>query len=317
MKRGSIPVVFITFNRPECAKLSFRAIKKYKPKKLFLIVDGPRKNHRNDNINCGKVKKIISNINWNCKVYKNFSSRNLGIKKRIITGLDWVFLKTEFAIVIEDDCLVNRSFFNFCELMLNKYNNNNKVFMISGTNFINNFYKKSDYLFSNFGSFWGWATWKRSWRKYRHKKNFWLNFKKNIDWSSYNFNNEMINHWINIFDKVYLKKYNTWDYQCWASMWKNKSYAIVPRLNMVTNIGFGPQSTHYKDINLKKNFSLKSKKFKVVNFNKNITHNSEYDNKLFFNIFGKKNFYQNIKLRIYNIIVNFLMYKKNYKLLNK
>jgi len=120
----------------------------------------------------------------------------------------------------------------------------------------------------------------------------------------------MINHWINIFDKVYFKKYNTWDYQCWASMWKNKSYAIVPRLNMVTNIGFGPQSSHYKDINLKKNFSLKSKKFRVINFNNNIIHNSEYDKKLFFQIFGKKSFYQNIKLRIYNIYSNFLFYKK-------
>jgi len=316
MKFGSIPVVFITFNRPSCTKLSFQAIKKYKPKKLFLIVDGPRKNHIMDNINCGKVKKIISNVDWNCKVYMNSSNRNLGVKNRIISGLDWVFLKTKFAIIIEDDCLVNRSFFNFCELMLKKYNHNNKIFMISGTNFINDFYKNTDYFFSNFGSFWGWATWQRSWKKYRHKRSFWVNYKKKINWSFLNFNREMINHWINIFDKVYLKKYNTWDYQFWASMWKNKSYAIVPRLNMVTNIGFGPQSSHYKDINLKKNFSLKSNKFRVINFNNNITHNSKYDNKLFFQIFGKKSFYENIKLRMYNIYSKFY-FIKNYKLLNK
>ena len=64
-----VPIVYVCFNRPKLTKKTFEYIKKIKPSKLFLILDGPRKNNKQDKINCLKVKKIIQNINWKCKLY--------------------------------------------------------------------------------------------------------------------------------------------------------------------------------------------------------------------------------------------------------
>ena len=298
-----IPVVFIVYNRPELTKITFKKIKIHKPKKLFIICDGP-KNNLLDRNKCQKVRSIVSRINWQCKVYKNFSNKNLGCKKRIITGLNWVFTKVNQAIIIEDDCLVNKSFFKFCYQLLNKYKFNARVFMITGTNLLENYSQKKDYFYSNYGIIWGWATWKRSWKKYKYQKYFWKRYRNKIDWNFLGFNNIAINHWINLFNKVYFKNYNTWDYQLWASMWLNKSYAIVPRLNMVTNLGFNSKATHTKYQADKK----KKKKNNICNikeYNESINHDKFYEDKLVEKYYSINNYYINFKKKIINFFFKY------------
>jgi len=42
-----------------------------------------------------------------------FSEKNLGCKIRISSGLNWVFSKVDHAIILEDDCIPDPSFFSF------------------------------------------------------------------------------------------------------------------------------------------------------------------------------------------------------------
>ena len=65
------PIAFIVYNRPVYTDKTFEIIRSQKPKKLFLIADGPNPFKNNDNEACQKVRKIVENINWDCEVHSN------------------------------------------------------------------------------------------------------------------------------------------------------------------------------------------------------------------------------------------------------
>jgi hypothetical protein len=130
------PVAFFGFNRPHTTERVFAAIREVKPPKLLLVVDGPRSDKPEEAEKCAEVRAIIEKVDWDCQVYKNYAEANMGCKHRVASGLDWVFNTVEEAIIVEDDCLPNPSFFQFCEEMLDLYRNEPRVMMISGTNYL-------------------------------------------------------------------------------------------------------------------------------------------------------------------------------------
>ena len=107
------PVAFLIFNRPDLTQIVFEAIAKAKPKKLFVVADGPRFPEEAEK--CEQARAVIDRIDWECEVFKNFSDKNLGCGRRISSGIDWVFSSVDEAIILEDDCLPVESFFSFCE----------------------------------------------------------------------------------------------------------------------------------------------------------------------------------------------------------
>ena len=130
------PVAFIIFNRPDTTKRVFEAIRHAKPPKLLVIADGPRADRPGEAEKCAAAREIIEGVDWECEVLTNYSDVNLGCGKRVSTGIDWVFDQVEEAIILEDDCLPNPSFFKFCELMLEQYRHDQRIMSISGTNYL-------------------------------------------------------------------------------------------------------------------------------------------------------------------------------------
>ena len=126
-----IPVVIIFYNRPEKLKRLFIELKKFKPQKLFLISDGAK--NTNDKEKILKCRKLIK-PDWKCKIYKNFSKKNLGCRKRVLSGLNWVFSKVDKAIILEDDIIPSNDFFKFMKFNLKKYKNNKKIASICSAN---------------------------------------------------------------------------------------------------------------------------------------------------------------------------------------
>ncbi len=94
----STSVAFIIFNRPDTTRRVFAEIAKARPPKLLVIADGPRADHPDDVEKCAAVRAIIDSVNWDCEVLKNYSDVNLGCKRRVSSGLDWVFDTVEEAI---------------------------------------------------------------------------------------------------------------------------------------------------------------------------------------------------------------------------
>ena len=126
------PVAFLVFNRPDLTARVFERIAAARPQTLLLVADGPR--NENEVATCDQVRNIITRVDWDCRVLTNFSDINLGCKRRVASGLDWVFSQVEEAIILEDDCLPSLSFFPFCQGLLERYRDDNRIFAIGGTN---------------------------------------------------------------------------------------------------------------------------------------------------------------------------------------
>jgi hypothetical protein len=246
-------VALFVFNRPDTTCRVFAAIAHARPARLLLVADGPRTDRPEEAEACQQVREIVSRVDWPCEVSTNFSEINLGCRERIISGLDWVFSLVEEAIILEDDCLPDASFFPFCEELLEKYRGDARVCAISGTNLVEKYTKISDsYFFSYLGGNWGWATWRSEWQRYDQHLTGWPQLKREHALSEMFADVKAVAYWTKIFDSMYDGSGpNTWDYQWFYTHLKNNSLTIVPRYNLVANIGFGPRATHVAEANIR------------------------------------------------------------------
>ncbi len=209
------PILLTGFNRPDTTQKVFNEIRKIKPRQFFFAVDGPRKNKPGEEKLCEQTREIIKQIDWKCEVKTLFQIENLGCGYGMSGAITWFFNHVSEGIILEDDCVPDQSFFYFCQEMLEKYRENKKILMISGDNFQAGHQRGSgSYYFSIYPLLWGWATWRRG-------------------WEAYDFNIVPIE-----------KRKADWGYQWVLSMRKNRGLAILPNVNLVSNIGFRPDATH-------------------------------------------------------------------------
>ncbi len=239
------PVILLIFNRPEKTERVFASIRAAKPSQLLIVADGPRETHPEDTQKCAATRAIVEQVDWECRVERNYSEINLGCKFRVSSGLDWVFSKVETAIILEDDCLPHPTFFRFCETLLEYYQRDERVMVISGNNFISNHQRsKSSYYFSRYINFWGWATWRRAWCHYDVEMCNWPSIREQNWLKDLLQDKRAVSYWSKIFDLTYQELIDTWDYQWVFTCWCQSGLSIVPNVNLVSNIGFGQESTH-------------------------------------------------------------------------
>ena len=241
------PILFIVFNRPECTKKAFDTIRKAKPTKLFVAADGPGKNQPKDIDLCNRTREIVKNVDWDCDVKYKFAEQNSGCKRNVIDGIHWAFEKETKLIILEDDCLAEHTFFPFCDNLLDRYENDKRIMSIAGSNFLWQHKRRNSdsYFFSYFPQIWGWATWKRAWSLYDEDATIWPSFRDD-NWLFDLFGNlQMAKIWKNIINASHKNKdFDTWDHQ-WAFSCLNQSgFCIIPSVNLISNIGHGPGSTH-------------------------------------------------------------------------
>jgi len=242
------PVALFIYNRPQLTQKIFKEIARARPSKLLVIADGPRSG--DDLVRCEAARKIINRVDWNCEVLKNFSPVNLGCKRRMSSGLDWIFARCDEAIILEDDTFPHPTFFRFCSELLEKYKNDERVMMIGGSNF--QFGRKVNpynYYFSHYALIWGWATWRRAWSYFDLEMKSWPALR-NTSWL-FNILGDRASeeYWHNIFDSVYAGHIDTWDYQWVFACLVQRGLDILPNVNLVSNIGFGQEATHTRDAN--------------------------------------------------------------------
>lgn len=246
-----VPVALVFFNRPDQFAKVFAEVKKAKPSKLFLIQDGPRENNPKDAENVAKCRDVLKGIDWECEVVKDFSEENLGCGKRVFSGISKCFEQVDRLIILEDDCVPSQSFFPFCQELLEKYKDDYRIGLISGMNHLNRFDKaEGDYLFSMMGSIAGWATWKRSWQNVsfdlskiaddQNAMRLLENFEKysctrNSFYTMVKDKNEQLRKG---------KKISSWSTQFGSNRILNSQLYIVPKVNLMTNIGLTEESAN-------------------------------------------------------------------------
>jgi len=247
-KPFATPILFLIFNRPDTTKKVFEIIREIKPKKLFISADGPRLDKKGEQQRCEEARNIVKNIDWKCDLKTNLSKKNLGCRVSVSSGINWFFNHVSEGIILEDDCLPDKSFFHFCKTLLEYYRNDERVMHIGGFNYQDAIIRGTgSYYFSRLSHVWGWATWKRAWEKYDvNICTYPLLLKQKL--LSSVFSDPIMERYLkrNI-ELVYKNNKDTWDIQWQYAVSINNGLTIIPNVNLVSNIGFDLNATHTID----------------------------------------------------------------------
>ena len=238
------PIALIIFNRPDTTERVFAAIAQAKPPVLLVVADGARTHRAGEAEKCAATRAIVDRVDWDCKVLTNYSETNLGCKKRVASGLDWIFEQVPEAIILEDDCLPDPSFFRFCEEMLERYRDDARIGMVSGTNFLEKPENPSSYFYSMYPHIWGWASWRRVWKNYDVTMQQLDALQKDVNFQQHFSSPAEYQHWVNGFTVVRDGRIDTWDAQVMYLFLKESFKTVYPRVNLISNIGFDANATH-------------------------------------------------------------------------
>jgi len=283
----TVPVLLVGFNRPDTTQQVFDHIRKAKPEKLYVAVDGPRDYKEGESEIVQKVKEIVQKVDWPCKTQFRFSEKNQGAEVTVSSAISWVFESEDCAIILEDDIVAPVSFFHFMQEMLIKYQDDKRIGLVSGNNFTPvDLGNDDDYFFARYGHSWGWGTWKRTW------KNFDLNLEVKDEHLRIDFLKSVTNS--DAEAKFYRKRFSemkergpgnsTWDFVGNYIFRINGYLSIIPRVNLTSNIGvYGLHARGVSDYHFRKF----DESFKVKNHPSKVDCNIEYDKHHFIEHFVK------------------------------
>ncbi len=241
------PVALFVFNRPDTTAQVLKTIRAVRPRELYVIADGPRAEHADDDALCRAAREVALQIDWDCAVKTNFAEKNLGLKARVESGLDWLFQQVAEAIVLEDDCVPDATFFRFCDELLERYRHDEQVMMISGCDFKFGLSRStSSYTFSRYPLIWGWATWRRAWARNDPNMSTLPRAMQTNRLRELLGDAHAAQYWAFVLYDNY-KTHTTWDYAWLWSIWEHDGLCVHPNINLVANVGFGANATHTRD----------------------------------------------------------------------
>lgn len=236
------PIALFAFNRPQHLHETLKSLKANDLaalSDLHIFVDGPRSS--SDLSAIAKVKSIIENISGFNSVHTLFRSQNIGLEKSITRGVTELIQESGKIIVLEDDIVTSHGFLRFMNEALNFYENEPRVFQVTGY-MVPNVLIGPQTGFLRIISSWGWGTWSTAWGHYQSDANSLLSQVRekgeeafNLDCDAYhshdlerNANNEL----------------STWAVKWYASVFLEDGLCLYPRQSMLRNIGFDGSGTN-------------------------------------------------------------------------
>lgn len=278
------PILFIAFNRPDVTEISFSRIRELKPSKLFVAIDGPRKDNEKDKDLRQSVIDITNFIDWDAEVNYLIQKDNLGCRDAVVQAITWALDKEDRIIIVEDDVVPELAFFEFADNLLEFYKNDERIGMISANNYTPIESVDQDYYFSKYAHIWGWATWKRVWKKFDvlspeledvvRSKKFKELFPENKE-------RNYFKSWLKIWmDKKKKNEANAWGPFFFFFIIYNNYFSIVPKVNLATNIGTAGVHTRGK---LNIHFWPTDPNFRVKEYTVEVKHTVKYDKHHFCN----------------------------------
>ena len=245
--RLQTPVSVFFYRRPDHLKQVLAKVREARPPVLFGISDGPKLGRPEIQRGVEESRQVFREaIDWPCRWELLEREVNLGSYLSVSRGLDWVFERVEETIVLEDDTVPDPTFFRFVAELLEKYRGEERVGAVCGNNYDDpkDWPGEASYRLTRYHHSWGWGTWKRAWRVFdreekllaelpRIRKENWPELSR-AEWA----------YWERCFRRTYDKKLDAWDYRWTLSLWRHHMACVIPRVNLVRNIGFDGQATH-------------------------------------------------------------------------
>lgn len=240
------PILFLIFNRPDTTQTVFNRIREIRPARLYVAADAPRANKPAEAEACRATRAIIDQVDWPCEVKKLYRDENLGCKLSVSGAISWFFEQEEYGVILEDDCLPDPSFFPFCEELLLKYKDDDRIGHIGGNCNLPGIVKDGlSYDFCSITHIWGWATWRRVWKNMDVNFPFWETCR---DRRSLLFRTKWEEIYFSSFISDALHRrhgLNPWGVFYYYMLRTQNQLSVYPAVNLVTNIGLGdPAATH-------------------------------------------------------------------------
>lgn len=243
-----LPVLFIFFNRPECVATTLGAIRRARPPRLYVATDAPRPQVAEDATRCAAARVAVERLlDWPCEIFWNVAPTNIGPSRRLISAISWLFEHEERAAIFEDDCVPDPSFFPFCEELLERYQSDARVGMITGCQFVSQGWDCPDdasYAFARLTQIWGWATWRRAWANFDETLSAWPAAREAGHLRRIFPRRRDRTYWTKRFDACHRGELDVWDYRWACARWLHDQVGIAPRTNLVSYIGFRPDALH-------------------------------------------------------------------------
>lgn len=244
-------VLVVAFRRADLYEQTLRAVREARPPRLYVALDAPREHVPGEKERCAQTAARTAQIvDWPCEIFLDQATRNLGMNLRVSSAIDWIFRHEERAIIIEEDCLAHPSFFHFCDELLERYGADERIAMISGNQFVPGGWpcNGASYTLARLAQVWGWASWRRAWRNYDHQMKAWPEERRRGQLLRRTFPNPRDRtYWRKNFDD--LRTPGCWDYRWCFTRWRHDQHALVPAVNLCTNLGFGSDATNTKGPN--------------------------------------------------------------------
>lgn len=245
MYQTTSPVLLLIFNRPDTTKLVFEQIRNAKPPRLYIAADGPRTNRNEEQLLCRQAIEVVNNIDWPCNINTLYRDSNLGCKEAVSSAITWFFNQEEEGIILEDDCLPSKSFFSYCDTLLERYRFDTRIRHIAGCNLhYGTTWGDACIFFSNRTEVWGWASWRRVWKDYDKNLSSHTEEEMRISFSRIFSDPFIVDGWVNAFNGVKRGEIDTWDYQLAILNYLNNGLSVCPNVSLITNIGFRNDATH-------------------------------------------------------------------------
>jgi len=246
------PVIIFAFNRPRAFSRCIEYLKRNpeaKDSSLFIFIDGARVGKDDEMKKVLKVREIAEGINGFKSVTLNFNDKNKGLAQSIISGTSKIIEMYGKVIVLEDDLVPMPNFLRYMNQMLDKYENEQNIFQVSG--FGLKIKRPQDYPFDTYYHYraqsWSWGTWKDRW--------------ESVDWNVSTFKELSANkNQQRAFNRGgsdlsgMLRGYmegrnNSWYIRFNYEMHRQGKLCVLPFETLILNDGFGDDATHCKGFN--------------------------------------------------------------------
>ena len=242
------PVLVMAFNRPDHLQVLLGRLRQVQPTRLYVAIDGPRIDREGEDAQVQACRALVASVDWDCAVHTLFQESNLGCGLGVSTAINWFFTNEDRGIILEDDIIPDPSFFPYCAELLDRYENDERVFAISGCNFVPpaaQSHPEQAYRFSQVPHIWGWATWRRTWDKHRLDISGWRgDLPATKLWARSGHSLPASVYWAGTFELLARKEVDTWDGQFVLASMVAGQLTATSNVNLIENIGFGETATH-------------------------------------------------------------------------
>lgn len=236
MNKNLAPIVLFVYNRPLHTQRTVEALQKNEhAHESDLIIYSDEAKKETDRVHVDAVRTYIRSIAGFKSVTIIEQSENKGLAASIIRGVTDTVNRYGRVIVLEDDIVTSPYFLRFMNDALDHYENEKKVWHISGWNYPIDGKDIGDVFLWRLMNCWGWATWADRWAHFEKDPQKCVDTFSKEDIHRFNLDGAE-----NFFGHIRANiegTLNTWAIFWYATIFKNNGLCLNPRQTFVQNIG--------------------------------------------------------------------------------